>query len=104
MTKEVINELLKSNISLEKKIIELLSSVNDLTKKIDQMVDIFSKAAQHIERGDVKEPLASKLTELLEQNRKIARGLLLLEKYVKEKTAFSSPLYNEEKEEFWYGY
>jgi len=100
MTKEVINELLKSNISLEKKIIELLSSVNDLTKKIDQMVDIFSKAAQHIERGDVKEPLASKLTELLEQNRKIARGLLLLEKYVKEKTAFSSPLYNEEKEEF----
>ncbi|MBI2672299.1 hypothetical protein HYX16_05170 [Candidatus Woesearchaeota archaeon] len=100
MSKEVVQELLRTNISLEKKVIELLSSVNQLTKKMDELVDVFSKAAQHIERGDVKEPLASKLTELLEQNKKIARGLLLLEKYVKDKSAFSSPLYNEEKPEF----
>ena len=100
MSKGVTQELIKTNISLEKKVIELLSSVNELTKKMDQMVDIFTKAAQHIERGDVKEPLANKLTELLDQNKKIARGLLLLEKYVKEKSSFSSPIYKEENQEF----
>ena len=100
MSKGVKKELIKNNISIEKKVIELLSSVNELTKKMDQMVDIFTKAAQHIERGDVKEPLANKLTELLDQNKKIARGLLLLEKYVKEKSSFSSPIYKEENQEF----
>src|SRR3989344_5405445 len=100
MSKGVTQELIKTNISLEKKVIELLSSVNELTKKMDQMVDIFTKAAQHIERGDVKEPLANKLTELLDQNKKIARGLLLLEKYVKEKSSFSSPIYKEDNQEF----
>ena len=100
MSKEVMQELIKTNISLEKKMIELLSSMHDLTKKMDLMVDIFTKAAQHIERGDVKEPLAAKLTELLDQNKKIARGLLLLERYVKEKSAFSSQVYKEENQEF----
>ena len=100
MSKEVMQELIKTNISLEKKMIELLGSMHDLTKKMDLMVDIFTKAAQHIERGDVKEPLAAKLTELLDQNKKIARGLLLLERYVKEKSSFSSPIYKEENQEF----
>lgn len=100
MSKEVMQELIKTNISLEKKVIELLSSVNELTKKMDQMVDLFSKAAQFIERGEVKEPLANKLNELLEQNKKLARGLLLLEKYVKEKSSFSSPVFKEENQEF----
>ncbi len=100
MSKEVMQELIKTNISLEKKVIELLGSVNELAKRVDQMVGIFTKAAEHIERGDVKEPLAAKLTELLDQNKKIARGLLLLERYVKEKSSFSSSLYKEENPEF----
>ena len=100
MSKEVMQELIKTNISLEKKIVELLSSINSLTKRVDQMVDIFSKAAQSIEKGDVKEPLANKLTELLEQNKKIARGLLLLERYVKERSSFSTQTFNEESQEF----
>ncbi len=95
-----MHELIKTNISLEKKTIELLTSVHELSKKMDQMVDIFTKAAQHIERGDIKEPLAAKLNELLDQNKKIARGLLLLERYVKEKSSFSSPVYKEENPEF----
>ena len=99
MSKEVMQELIKTNISVEKKVVELLGSVNELTKKIDSLVDIFAKAAQHIERGDVKEPLANRLSELLDQNKKIARGLLLLERYVKEKSSFSSPLYKEENPE-----
>ena len=100
MSKEVMQELIKTNISLEKKVIELLGSVNELAKKMDSIIEIFSKAAQHIERGDVKEPLTSKLSELLDQNKKIARGLLLLERYVKERSSFSSPLYKDESAEF----
>ena len=100
MSKEVMQELIKTNISVEKKIVELLSSINGLAKRVDQLVDIFSKAAQHIENGDVKEPLANKLNDLLEQNKKIARGLLLLERYVKEKSSFSSQAYTEETPEF----
>ncbi|MBS3171735.1 hypothetical protein J4449_03945 [Candidatus Woesearchaeota archaeon] len=99
MSKEVMKELIKTNISLEKKNIELLNSINQLAKKVDNLVEIFTKAANHIEKGDVKEPLAVKLSELLEQNKKIARGLLLLERYVKEKASFSSTLYNEENQE-----
>ncbi len=42
--------------------------------------------APMIERGEIEEPLAKKLESLIEQNKTIARGLLLLEKYVREKT------------------
>lgn len=100
MSKEVMQELIKTNISLEKKMIELLSSVNNVTKKLDQMLDVFTKAAQHIERNDMKEPLAEKLNDLLDQNKKIARGLLLLERYVKEKSSFASSTFKEETPEF----
>ena len=40
------------------------------------------------------------IDKLLDQNKKIARGLLLLERYVKEKSSFSSPIYKEENQEF----
>ncbi len=86
---DVIDQLTKNNVELLKKNADLLSSVNNLTKKVDNLVDIFQKAAQNIERGEVREPLARKLTDLLEQNKKIAKGLLLLEKFVRDKESFS---------------
>lgn len=91
-SKLILNQLIENNIALQKKTTELLISINDLTKKIDSMVTIFSKAAEHIEKGEVEEPLAQKLEALLDQNRKIAKGLILLEKYVRDKAiGFSSP-------------
>lgn len=95
---DIIDKLIENNALLQKKTTELLISMNNLTKKIDKVIEIFSKAAEHIERGEIREPLVKKLTELLEQNRSIARGLLLLEKYVREKTAFAPTLPRKEEE------
>lgn len=90
MVRSVNDQLVKNNILLLKKTTELLKSVNQLTKKMDKMVDVFTSAAEYLEKEGASEP-TSKLTELLEQNKKVAKGLLLLEKYVREKSAFNSP-------------
>ena len=97
---KVEHKLVESSIALQNKTAELLLEMNRLVKKIDEtntridnMVHIFEEAAQHIKSG-LDEPIAKKLESLLEQNKTIARGLILLERYVKEKTGtetFSSP-------------
>ena len=89
---KLINQLLQNNISLQKKNTELIESINTLSKKINSMLTLFEDAAKQIKSGEVEQPLGQKLEELLEQNRKIARGLLLLERYIREKT-FSSPTF-----------
>ena len=85
--KELIDELIKNNLSLEKASLTLLDSVNKLTDRTDRMLSLFEEAAKNIEKLDVKEPLAKQLEELLEQNRTIAKGLLLIEKYIRDKTS-----------------
>jgi len=92
-----IEELMKSNVSLQKKSADLLVALNDLAKKIDSLLKVFEKAAEEIKKGEVAEPLTKRLEALIEQNRTIARGLLLIEKYVREKTAFSSPSFPQKK-------
>ena len=82
------SELIELNIALQNKNLELLEAMNNLTKRIDKLVGLFEEAAQHI--GEVQEDtkvneLATKLEELLEQNKNLANGLLLLEKYVRQK-------------------
>ncbi|MEK6826721.1 MAG: hypothetical protein AABX08_01345 [Nanoarchaeota archaeon] len=94
---DVIDQLIKNNVEFQKKTADLLISVNNLTKKMDNLVEIFQKAAEHIEKGEIKEPLARKLTDLLEQNKKIAHGLLLLERFVRSKEDFT-PRENKEEE------
>ncbi len=85
-TEDLINALVQNEISMQKKTVELINSFNILSGRIDKFLGIFEKAASRIERGEIEEPLAKKLESLIEQNRTIARGLLLLEKYVREKT------------------
>ncbi len=87
---EIIDKLAENNIKLQQANANLLIAVTSLTKKIDDLVEIFKKAANHIEKGEIREPLARKLTDLLEQNKRIAKGLVLLENFVREKEGFSS--------------
>lgn len=82
---DIIDELMRNNALLQTKSVDLLNSMNNLTKKVDNLVEIFKKAAEKIEAEDIKQPLAGKLTELLNQNKKIAQGLVLLERFVREK-------------------
>ncbi|MDP2908739.1 MAG: hypothetical protein Q8N77_02940 [Nanoarchaeota archaeon] len=86
----IIEQLVKNNIALQEKTAELITSIKELTKKMDDMVKIFEEAAKHIKEGTDK-PLMDKLQNLLEQNKTIAKGLVLLEKYVREKSVMGPP-------------
>lgn len=82
----IIEQLVENNIALQEKTADLITSIKELTKKIDDMVKIFEEAAKHIKEGTDR-PLMEKLTSLIDQNKTIAKGLVLLEKYVREKSA-----------------
>ena len=95
-SKEMINQLIENNMMLQKRNVELLQAVNELTKKtsmlndkIENLVNIFEEAAKNVadieEDRRVKE-LALKLDDLLDQNKNLANGLLLLERYVRSKS------------------
>lgn len=86
---DVINKLMAHNITLLQKMVQLMGSVDNLSQRVDRLVQIFQKAAESLEKGETKEPLQARLNELLEQNKKLAEGLLLLEEYVKKKGTIS---------------
>ncbi len=83
-------KLIENNIALQSKIVDLVSSVNNLNKRIGHLVDIFEGAAKDVKEvkgvDEQVSALANKLEMLLEQNKSIAKGLLLLEKYVRGRT------------------
>jgi|SRR3989344_7542207 len=83
---KVIADLIEYNIALQNKTTELISSINQMTKRIDAMVSLFEEAAKSIKAG-TDEPMMRRLSDLLEQNKNIARGLILLERYIKERSA-----------------
>lgn len=85
---EIIDQILHSNLALQDKTADLIRNIKELTTKLDNMVKIFEEAAKNIKSG-TDEPLMRKLEELLDQNKTIAKGLILLEKYVREKAATS---------------
>jgi hypothetical protein len=89
----LMKDLIEQNIGLQHKMMDLMISVKDLTQSVKGMVELFADAGEHIKKGKYEDPLLVKLDDLLEQNKNIARGLLMLEKFVREKqtaqTAFA---------------
>ncbi len=85
---DVIKQLLRNDVILQKKMTELVLSINNLTKRVDNLVGIFEEAAKNVtsfsENEEIK-PLLDKLDSLTEQNRVIAKGLIALEQYVRDK-------------------
>ena len=87
---DILDKLVENSILLQKKDAELLHSINELTKKIDRMLNVFEEASKHVmEVGEDRRiiELTEKLESLLEQNKTIAKGLLMLEQYVRGKSA-----------------
>lgn len=82
--------LIETNIALQHKVADLILNMKDVNKSVRDMVTLFTEAGEHIKKGKYEDPLIVKLDELLEQNKNIAKGLLLLEKFVKEKQASAS--------------
>ena len=81
--------LLDLNLTLQNKNIELLNSMHALTQRIDRLVSIFEEAAKNLNNvnEDTRvDELAKKLDDLLEQNKNLSSGLMMLERYVKSKS------------------
>lgn len=92
---KIVKDLSETCLLLQKKNVELLTGMNALTKRVDKLVNVFEEASKHVmEVGEDKKilELADKLEKLLEQNKTIAGGLLMLEKYVRER-AGSAPTF-----------
>lgn len=88
-TEEIFNLILENNITLQKNLIESLDELKKLNIKVTEMLDIFDKAGrtfeESLEKGtgnDLLE-LEKKLSTLIDQNKVLAKGLLLLEKSVR---------------------
>lgn len=87
--------IIENNIILQKKLIDVVEAVNKLINQNEEMLNVFKEAAKHVNDIEVKDenlrPLIKRLDELLDQNRTIARGLLLMEKYARERTQPTGP-------------
>lgn len=85
--------LIDSNVKLQQKLIELIESNNQVSKQlsstskqIEDMVNFFREAGKYMvaENEDEKlKPLLGKISDLVEQNKTIMRGLILVQKYMK---------------------
>ena len=84
---KIVDMFIESNLSLQHKVADLLVELRALNKNVNSMVTLFTEAGEHIKKGKYEDPLMVKLDDLLEQNKNIAKGLLLLEKFVREKQA-----------------
>lgn len=113
----LVKELANSSISLQKSNLELINSIESLTRnfedydknlikdttesiqnliqKIDNLINLFETASKHVGEVGAEDErikmLTIKLESLLEQNKTIAKGLLMLEKYVRQKQEFEQP-------------
>jgi len=84
---KLVDMFIESNLSLQHKIADLVVETKALNHNVAKMVTLFTEAGEHIKKGKYEEPLMVKLDDLLEQNKNIAKGLLLLERFVREKQA-----------------
>ena len=73
---------------------KLIDSITQLTNRVDKLVSMFEDASKHVSEVESTEEkvrkLSTKLEELLEQNKTIARGLIILDKYIRGQTGETS--------------
>tara|TARA_Y100000310_G_C20687315_1_gene819918 strand:+ start:428 stop:766 length:339 start_codon:yes stop_codon:yes gene_type:complete len=86
-----VKTLLESNLLLQHKIADLVISTKELNSNVSELVKIFKQAGDHIKAGKYEDPMINKINNLLEQNQNLAKGLSLLEDYVKSKTQPRQP-------------
>ena len=73
----------------------LIDSMTKLTNRVDKLVSLFEEASKHVTEVESTEEkvrnLTTKLEDLLEQNKTIAKGLIVLDKYVRGQAGDISP-------------
>ena len=97
---ELFRKLIQSNLALQSKLADLIKSNSELleankdlleaqahtSKEISSMVALFREAGEHMVAETEEEklrPLLGRISELVEQNKTIMRGLILIQKYIK---------------------
>ena len=81
--------LLDLNLTLQNKNIDLLNAIHSLAERIDKLVEIFEEAAKNISNANEDtrvDELTKKLDDLLDQNKNLSNGLMMVERYVKTKS------------------
>ena len=91
-TDNKIDKLLENGVQLQKISLNLIKSNNDLTKRIGNLITLFEEASKNVGKVELSDKnvgrLTSKVEELVEENKDLAKGLVLLERYVRGKTAY----------------
>jgi len=87
---ETMDLLIENSITLQKTLIDLGGNINKLSKDIAEMLNLFKEASKAFTEGKRLASggdlgLREKLDILIEQSRVIAKGLVLLESYIKER-------------------
>jgi len=87
-----IDALIKNTASLQKIILDLARDTNRLSKDITKMLGLFEDANKAFKEGKAKpieglgEGIEEKIDRLAEQNKVVAQALVLLEKFLREKS------------------
>mgnify|MGYP001565319686 FL=1 len=83
---KILDQLIQNNLILQSKIIDLVKSNESLTSEMKTMINFFREAGEQMTMESEDErlkPLLGRIGELLEQNKAILRGLILVQKYIK---------------------
>ena len=83
---KILDQLIQNNLILQSKIIDLVKSNESLTSEMKTMVNFFREAGEQMTMESEDErlkPLLGRIGELLERNKAILRGLILVQKYIK---------------------
>jgi hypothetical protein len=91
--KEAIDLVIENSVALQKVVAELAVNLKKLSSDTSEMLDLFreatrtmasEKAEEEAKKSDIDE-LKAKVDELVDQNKIIAKGILLLESSLKPK-------------------
>jgi hypothetical protein len=93
MVDSKIDKLVSSSLQLQKLSLQLVESNNNLAKNIEKLVSLFEEAAKNMSSGSSERinELNRKVNELIEQNKQLARGLVLMEEKNKRQPQKLSP-------------
>jgi len=85
-----IERLIESNIQLQHKMTDVLLGVKELNGNVSELVHVFKSAGEHIKSQKYEDPMINKINELLDENKKLAQALMMLEKMVRGQGAMPS--------------
>jgi len=94
MVDSELKKLVDNSVQLQKLTISLVESNNKLVKKVDDLISLFEEAAKNVSSGNYEEivTLNNKINSLIQENKQLARGLVLMGQKFKQGGFRASPI------------